>query len=600
MINKNHVKFACFAGFFWGFLYYPAAVLAADDIEPVIVTATRTAQIADQTLTPAIVITRQDIEVSQSRDVAELLRLHAGIELSRNGGPGQTTTFFVRGTESDHVIVMIDGIKINARTVSIAAIQNISPDLIEQIEIVKGPRSSLYGSEGIGGVVNIITRKSTQADDIIQADAGAGTDNTRQFHAAYHTMVNNTRIGIDAKRFTTDGFPALTTSSIDRGHENNSLNAYVNSTFGSTRIDLAYWTARGATEYLTFLGDTADQDFNNNVGSVSVKSALGAHASAHLKLSQAIDDITQNQSDDRAKTTRDAVDFQSDIDINDNNLLSAGLYYADEKVDFISFGSALPDAGKNNIVKAVFLQDDFTFASNHLVAALRYTDDRNFGSETTYNLDYGYSISPQLKLLAGIGTGFRAPSHVDRYGFGGNPELKAETSKNIELGSRYKPDNQHSFSASLFQNDIDNLINWDFSTSMLENIGRARIRGLELGYQLRRQNWSSRVEIIFQDPRDQVTGDILLRRAKRSLTMAVQHQKNQHMIGAELLATSERADFDTTLPSYGIVNLNYLYRLNPAWQVKTHIENLFDKEYQLASGYNAQNRFLMLSIEYQH
>jgi vitamin B12 transporter len=369
---------------------------------------------------------------------------------------------------------------------------------------------------------------------------------------------------------------------------------------GSSQLDLAFWTARGTTQYLDFSGNPVDQDFRNNVGSVSVKSALGARASAILKLSQAIDDITQNQSDDRAKTTRNAVDFQSDIDLNDNNLLTAGLYYADEEVDFISFGSALPDAGKNNTVKAVFLQDDFSFAANHLIAALRYTDDRNFGNETTYNLDYGYSVSPQLKLLAGAGTGFRAPSHVDRYGFGGNPDLKAETSQNIELGSRYKTDSHHSFSASLFQNEIDNLINWNSATSMLENIGRARIRGLELGYQLRRQNWSSRVEMIFQDPRDRDTGDILLRRAKRSLTAAIQYQKNQHTLGADLLATSERRDFDATLASYGIVNLNYLYRLNPVWQVKTHIENLFDKEYQLASGYNAQARFFMLSIEYQH
>ncbi|HEY5604190.1 MAG TPA: TonB-dependent receptor [Gammaproteobacteria bacterium] len=599
MLNKNHVRSACIAGVFWGLSYYSLCAQAADELQPVVVTATRTAQLADQTVTPAIVITRQDIELSQSRDVAELLRFHAGIELSRNGGPGQTTSLFVRGTDSDHVIVMIDGIKINARTVSIAAIQNINPDLIEQIEIVKGPRSSLYGSEGIGGVINIITRKSAQADDIIQADAGAGTDNTRQLHIGYHTLVKNARFGIDAKGFKTDGFPTLSNSSTDRGYENNSLNTYVNTALGATQVALAYWTAQGTTEYVTFLGDPVDQDFRNSVGSMSVKSAFGSHGSANLKLSRAIDDIAQNQSDDQAKTTRNAVDFQSDFDINGNNLLSAGWYYAEEKVDYVSFGSALPEAGRNNIVKAVFLQDDFKFAANHLVAALRYTDDKNFGDETTYNLDYGYSFSPQLRLLAGVGTGFRAPSPVDRYGFGGNPDLKAETSQNFELGSRYQPDNHHSFSASLFQNDIDNLINYNFATSALENIGRTRIRGLELGYQLRRQNWSSRMEILFQDPHDRDTGDRLLRRAKRILTAAVQYQKSAHTIGMDLLATSDREDFDATLPSYGLVNFNYTYRLNPAWQFKTHIENLFDKEYQLASGFNAQDRFIMLSVAYQ-
>ena len=145
----------------FGLLAQSSLTTASDEAAPIIVTATRTAQIADQTVTPTIVITEKDIELSQSRDVAELLRFHAGIELSRNGGPGQSTSMFVRGTESDHVIIMIDGVKMNARTVSSAAIQNMNPDLIERIEVVKGARSSLYGSEGIGGVINIITKKST-------------------------------------------------------------------------------------------------------------------------------------------------------------------------------------------------------------------------------------------------------------------------------------------------------------------------------------------------------------------------------------------------------------------------------------------------------
>lgn len=607
MIKKNQLNAICIAGIAWGIFHHSSAsAQTTGETEPVIVTATRTAQIADQTLTPTIVITQQDIQLSQSRDVAELLRFHAGIELSRNGGPGQQTSLFVRGTESDHVIIMIDGVKMNAGTVALAAIQNIDPALIEQIEIVKGPRSSLYGSEGIGGIVNIITRKSTQTRDIIQADVGVGSDNTQQIHGGYHTLLNKTRIGIDAKRFTTDGFPTLEDSSIDRGFKNNTLNAYVNSEFGSTKVDLSYWTARGTTEYIgldpvSFTDIPVDQDFENNVAALSVNSAINANASVKFKLSQMIDDITQNQSDDRAKTTRQTIDVQSDIEINDSNLLSAGLYYADEEVDAVIFSEPLQEEGKNNTVKAIFVQDDFQLASNHLVAALRYTDDNNFGNETTYNLDYGYAVSAQLRMLAGVGTGFRAPTPVDRFsGFGGNAELKAETSQNIELGSRYKLDQHHTFSVSLFQNDIDNLINWNSATSTLENIGQTRIRGLELGYRLRQQNWTSRINVIFQDPRDRTTGDILLRRAKRSLTASVQYQLQRHSIGADLLASSKRQDFGATLAAYAIVNFNYLYRVNDSWQVTTHIENLFDKQYEIASGYNSQRRFLMLGFKYSY
>jgi len=572
-------------------------------MEPVVVTATRTAQIADQAVTPTIVITAEDIKLSQARDVAELLRFHASIELSRYGGPGQATSIFLRGTDSDQVIVMINGVKINADTVAVAAVQNIDPDLIERIEIVKGPRSSLYGSEGIGGVINIITKKNDKPDDIVQASIGAGNENTSQAAFSYHTKIKSVQMGLNAKYFNTDGFPTLTTSTIDRGFNNNSLNAYLDVNAGATDIGLSYWIAQGTTEYMQddFASNQinpVDQDFKNSVGALSIKTPISTNGTAKLILSQMVDDLTQNQSNDQSETVRQALDFQTDFDLNENNLFTAGLYYADEEVNFVSFDAPLPPDADSNTVKAVFVQDDFQFSANHVVAALRYTDDGNFGNKTTYNVDYGYAINAKLRLLAGIGTGFRAPTSVDLYGFGGNANLSAETSQNVELGARYKLNDYHSFSFSLYQNDIDNLISWSFDTNMLENIGEARIRGLEFGYQLQLRNWTSRVNVSLLDPVDLSTGSILLRRAKRSLTAAVKYQFNKHTFGADLLATSKRQDFDATLSPYAIVNLNYLYQLNQSWQINTHIENLFDKEYQLASGYNAQGFLIMLAIEY--
>jgi vitamin B12 transporter len=593
-----------------GFLVQYSPTAASEDAAPIIVTATRTAQIADQTVTPTIVITEDDIELSQSRDVAEILRFHAGIELSRNGGPGQATSVFVRGTESDHVIIMIDGVKMNARTISTAAIQNINPGLIERIEVVKGPRSSLYGSEGIGGVINIITKKSTQDGDVVQAGVGLGTDNTTQGNIAYYTKVNNTRIGIDAKHFNTDGFPTVTGSTLDRGFENNTLNAYVDTKAGVTEFGLSIWTAQGTTEYMAYNPDTfvpdvpTDQDFKNSVGALTVKSPISSFGIAKLNISHMEDENTQNQSDDKAKTTRQAIDFQTDFNL-DNNLITAGLYYADEEVDYIGGGSPLPNEDKNNVIKAVFAQDDYQYGAHHVVAALRYTDNKNFGNKTTYNVDYGYTLNSRVRLLAGIGTGFRPPSHLDRFGaFLGNPDLLAETSQNIELGTRIKLDKHQTLSASLFHNDIDNLIEYDQTTLQMGNIGRSRIRGLELGYQLQMQNWRTYIELTFQDPVDLDTDELLLRRAKRSLTSGAQYYYGNNIIGIDLLATSDRSDFDwdnfqpVTLASYAIVNFNYLYRINSSWQIKSHIENLFNKDYQLAFGFNTQDRFLMIEIVY--
>ena len=157
-------------------IIFPQTVHAcfADDKarhQQIVVTATREKQDLERTMAPVLVIDRDEIELSLARDLADLLRFHAGLEISRNGGTGQTTSLFVRGTDSNHVLVMIDGIKINPGTIGGAAIQNIRPDMIQRIEVVKGPRSSLYGSDAIGGVINVITRK---ADGQMEFTAGAG------------------------------------------------------------------------------------------------------------------------------------------------------------------------------------------------------------------------------------------------------------------------------------------------------------------------------------------------------------------------------------------------------------------------------------------
>ena len=151
---------------------------AQDELEETVVTATRTPVPLDAVGAPVIVITRSDIERSLASDVSELLQAHAGLEIARNGGPGQTTSLFTRGTESNHTVVLIDGVRINPGTIGGAALQNIAPESLERIEIVKGPRSSLYGTDAIGGVVQLFTRGA--AKDGVSTGATFGSDATQQ------------------------------------------------------------------------------------------------------------------------------------------------------------------------------------------------------------------------------------------------------------------------------------------------------------------------------------------------------------------------------------------------------------------------------------
>jgi outer membrane cobalamin receptor len=150
-----------------------------DELEPIIVTtATRTAITADESLAPVTVITREDVERTPALDVADLLNVHANIDVARNGGFGQPVSTFLRGANSNHTLVLVDGVRVNPGTIGLAALQNIDPAHVERIEVVRGPRSALYGSDAIGGVMNVITRVPSEGSRW-EASLGAGNYGAR-------------------------------------------------------------------------------------------------------------------------------------------------------------------------------------------------------------------------------------------------------------------------------------------------------------------------------------------------------------------------------------------------------------------------------------
>ena len=211
--------------------------------EIIIVTATRTEIPLTNATVPVTVISREDIELSMATDLAELLRFEAGIDIGRNGGPGQATSVFLRGTESNHTLVLMDGVRINPGTIGGAAFQNIAPEIIERVEIVKGARSASYGTDAIGGVINIITRRPQ--GKFAEAGAGGGSFNSRSGFFAGGTRTDNAEFSISLDWNETDGFPPRTGSDIDRGYDNMTVNLHAGRKFGSSRVSLRHWSAFG-------------------------------------------------------------------------------------------------------------------------------------------------------------------------------------------------------------------------------------------------------------------------------------------------------------------------------------------------------------------
>lgn len=572
-----------------------------DSDNKVIVTATRTATNVDQVLATSTLITRKEIEESQALSVADVLRTKTGIDIASNGGPGQTTSIFIRGAESDHTLIMIDGVKMNPGTIGVAAIQNIPLSMVDRIEVIMGPRSTLYGSDALGGVIQIFTRQG------VSSEAGwrFGSFNTQELSANYHRKDGERRMGIDLSSSRTDGFPTHVDASDDSPYKNDSINLKLGSTFGNTDLDFQFLGSQGRTDYYNFFLTPVAQDYSNSASSLIAKITATETWISRIKVSFFKDEITQRQSPDFLETKRYELDWQNDIVIGSANLLTAGIQAYQENAQSLSFGSAFDE---DTDTVGLYVQDQFESGANQLTAGLRYTDHSSFDGKTTGELSYGYQASQETKLIASFATGFRAPGSTDRFGFGGNPDLKPETSQSLELSARFNPSSVHRGRISLYQNEIENLINFIDPDGFAgpvpgrnENIDKTRTRGIELTYLFNKGPYVVDAGITYQDPKDLTTDRQLARRAKEKYNLTGRYVGSDYSVSAELSYTGERPDSafsSTILDTYTLLNLSATKSFSKLINVGIRLENITDEDYQLADGFNTAGRSVFLDLRY--
>ncbi len=351
------------------------AIAAGPAIDPVVVTATRIETPVRDVLASVELIRGEDLMRQPATDLGDALRMVPGVEVVRLGGPGQQTSLFIRGTESNHVLVLMDGLRINP-SIGNAAIQNIAPELVERVEIVKGPRSTLYGSEALGGVINVITRRGAEDGSSVQAGFGRYDTRSASFNAGIGGQRGDASFG--GSWIESGGFPAGSGETIDRGYENLSFTAAGRAELSSVELGLRAWHAAGTTEYSQF-GTPLDQDFKNSALALTTKLAPSESWDTRLMAGYALDDIDQNQlSDfdqngvkDFAQTRRWSLDWQNDLMLSERNTLTAGILWQDEDVDAESFD--LP-YGADTTTSQFYLQDQATLGRHHLLLAAAYMD----------------------------------------------------------------------------------------------------------------------------------------------------------------------------------------------------------------------------------
>ncbi|MEE9343589.1 MAG: TonB-dependent receptor [Gammaproteobacteria bacterium] len=587
----------------------------AESLPEIIVSATRTAQTVNDTLSSVTVFTAEDIQQQHASSLQELLQARAGFQLVNNGGAGKITSLFLRGTESDHILMMIDGIKINSSSTGTPPLELIPLEMIERVEIVRGPRASLYGPDAIGGVIQIFTKKGHAGDTIKPTlSLTTGSHNTQGVTAGVLGGAGNASYSFTLKKEKTDGYNACTGSSTafagcfteepDKdAYDNQSISVNLGYQFNNTRLSGQFLGSDNNIEFdgAAPFASNESQSLLQSYG-ITLSSELTDHSNFLLSVGRSANKNKNLQSGvffSRFNTERDSLSLQGNIDITEDHLLTVGVDYLEDEARTTSYGKV----SRDNI--GLFAEYQADIHNHNVNIGLRKDDNQQFGNKTTGNIAIGHLINQNMKFITSYATAFKAPTFNELFfPFFGNTELSPEESYTIEIGLRGKQD-WGTWSGSLYRTKIDNLIVYDANAMLANNIDKAKIKGVEFIAETRIQAWQFNANLTLLDTEDQSkgfnNGNELARRPRKSLHLNIDREFPRFSIGSTLVSESERFDDsgnNRRIGGYATTTLRASYKLMKGLSIRAKVGNLFDKHYETTSFYPQDGRNFRLTLQY--
>jgi vitamin B12 transporter len=574
-------------------------------LDPVVVTATR-ALSPQTTLRDATVITREELDAAGPLSLGELLERYAGVELRATGGPGQPQGLFIRGAGTAQTLVLVDGMRVGSATIGSTAIEHIPLELIERIEIVKGPLSSLWGSEAMGGVVQIFTRGKSVPH--LFTNLNLGTDRDRRVAAGITTIEKGTAAvltmgyrEVDAPSATTDRVPFC--HDPDRDPYDN---AYANlrvahRLWQGENIVFETFGSRGRTRF----DGCGTDDRNEQViagARLTSSAAFARDWLSRLAIAEGLDRLEIfGGFPDRFETRQDQVSWINEVTLPLGTLVG-GLETVRQRVE----SAATPFAQNERKTDSLFVAVTETWREQRLEASWRRDDDDAFGKRDTGSVGAGIDLGG-YRLAATYGRGFRAPTFYDLYGptsdfYQPNPNLKPERNVSTEVSLKSPANARVAWRVTAYDNQIEDLIAYVFPTVV--NVNQARIRGVEANAETTQWNIRWRGALTLQRPENDVTGARLQGRAESFGSLTASRTWGNWTAWATLHASGDRYDSPNEDPAsrlggYATVDARLVYKWPRQWAVELAAVNLTDKRYETSVGYEGTRRGVMLSVRFE-
>ncbi len=579
--------------------------------EKVIVTAEREIENIRSIGSSVSLITSEEITASGARWLIDVLQFAPGVNVVRSGPAGSLAQVFIRGSNTSHTLFLIDGVKVNSPTTGAYDISRIqlSADQIDRIEIVRGPQSSLYGSQAIGGVINVITRRGS-GSGAWGVEADGGSYSTSRFSTWGSGQTSSVRLVGGISYFDSGGF-----SSANEANGHSEPDSYKNLSYNG-RVD--YGLDRGMVASAFIRGFDTDVDFDgfdfvegpvDNLVNLQTSTETvaggtvgyrGAGIHSTVEISTSVAGLTTDTPEDfftgfELNSSIREVDWQNGIDLPGEQTLVTGLEYRREQATSLSrsgFGEDLFSEKVDFI--GVYVQDRIRLADRAWVTGgVRFEDHSTFGSKWTGRATATIDVNELVRVHGSMGSGFKAPTLNDLYfpGFS-NPNLEPEESVGFDLGiDTFVPSSQVRFDATFFYNDISKLIEFDFVSGRPENLGDVITVGAEVGgeYTPNETLTLSGNYTLTDATSESVVGQLIRRpRHQGGIRVTVRPDESLHF-WSEVRVKGKSFDNGVKgrerLDGFAIVNLAVNYQLLNALSVRTRIDNLLDTDYEEVLGF---------------